>query len=273
MKEIAVIDFDIQFLTEIHSGYSAGFAKFVKGYEEGKKVSYNLETRNTAGELRPSLLASSIKGVFRNTSAFLLEKIGREFPQKLPITCDYIKEQGDWPDSKKLCANCNIYGGPFRETNKGDEEKGKRLKSKINILLNNSDVLQAKNTLDKIFEFPNTVIRRQEKPLIIKSLAHRELNGILKIVFDPFDRFSFSVVCLSADLISSGFFRVGRFTSRGYGIIRLIPRNFRKARIIDYLYQSSKHADLDTYQSGFQLANKVLEQDPVRLIKDFFTWS
>jgi len=77
-----------------------------------------------------------------------------------------------------------------------------------------------------------------------------------------------ALVCLAADLISSGFFRFGRFTSRGYGVVRLIPYKYFYGSLPDLLATEDDPCKPSEVSSGYELAEKLLKHDPLKVIKE-----
>ena len=231
MDNIAIFKFKFDALSHIHSGYSSEFAKFTKDERDGKK-SFNLETRHPdqGGELKlsSSFLVSSVKGVFRTASAWLIEKIGRNLAlgEGNFITCDYLRaylgEDALKQDLQKNigCPVCRVYGGSICRV--GDYY---REKSTVTFMFKGkSDAIYPEmRVLSYRFAHQQISGKSKEAPLEVEALKIDPDKEDLELLLQPANDLSIALVCLAADLISSGFFRFGRFTSRGYGLVRLIP--------------------------------------------------
>ena len=70
--------------------------------------------------------------------------------------------------------------------------------------------------------------------------------------------------------ISSGFFRFGRFTTRGYGVIRLTPVGYQQVNLFNLLAgDEGRWQSLEPTLGGLQAAQTVLNANPHELIGEF----
>jgi len=105
------------------------------------------------------------------------------------------------------------------------------------------------------------------EPLEIEALNVKEGVLFLELRLDPADNLAVALVCLAADLISSGFFRFGRFTSRGYGVVRLVPYKHFYGSLSNLLAADKVPYKPSGVGSGYELARKLLEQDPLEVVR------
>lgn len=283
MSHLTILNFNMEISSGIHSGYSVELAKLLKPNDARGKSSVNLETRDEEGNLKPSFLASSVKGVFRTASAYLLEKINRELEHtnEQNMSCDFLIAPGHW-DRDNICLVCQVYGGPFREWRDADQAtdalKARHVKSGISFSFKDEDAIHTNTTTPSNYEFANVTIRKndedeetrnraaREKELKIFGMNTEEIDKNLTIKILPSDEFKIALLCLTSDLISSGFFRFGRFTSRGYGIVRLIPQNYLISNIGNFLSTNSPSFTETNTISGYEMAATILQQDPIDVI-------
>jgi hypothetical protein len=261
MNKLGLLTFRWDGISPLHSGYSSEFAKFVKEYVKRRKVSVNLETRDEEGELQDAFLASSVKGVFRSASAWLVEKVARDaLHESQFVTCDYWGD--DAPQDKKMgCPVCQVYGGSgccvgnlYRE------------RAKATFAFDTDDALHPQTRVRQYNFAHEQISGKLGKKLEVESLQVGD-SAFLHVRLDPADDLAVALVCLAADLISSGFFRFGRFTSRGYGVVRLIPHEHFHGNLSDLLAADDVHYEPSGVDSGYELAGKLLGQDPLEVVR------
>lgn len=236
MSKVARLFFDWTQVSPVHSGYGQTLAQATGKIERGARKSAQLETHSgPEGTLGPALLASSVKGVFRSASAWLVERAASELgPAATYATCDY---QSAVPQSWRariqiprvadgaFCPICRVYGGAgcMAAVRGGSEEKLRRQLSRVRFsfgsvddALHGSAAWGAKQT----FAWEKASGKRGQ--LEIENFTP-DANARLEVRVDDADDFALALIALSADLIGSGLFRFGRFVSRGYGAVRLTP--------------------------------------------------
>lgn len=264
MADIALLTFHWEGASPVHSGYSATFAEFAKD-ARGAKRSYHLETRRQATTPpEPSLLVSSVKGVFRAASAWLVERAVRDLERQDFITCDYLAASGQELAAENLrrqipCPVCRVYGGSGCRV-------GERFRARacVTFTFGKSDGLWGTVT-KKLYTFAHEQARNLKTlPLIVEALQLPGEPPTLGLTIIPADPFPIALTCLAADLISSGFFRFGRFTSRGYGVVRLRPARYSLGSLGGLLRGEGEQ--VTTATSGFELAQALLGQNPLRVV-------
>ncbi len=290
MSKIAILRFVWKGKSPLHSGYGSDFAEFVgdikrikrKGKDELERKSANLKTRfHRGGAPEATFLASSTKGVFRTASAWLVERIAKREPGATGfITCDYIGDEA-WkksPHPRKIkCPVCQVYGGSGCRVG-----EGYRSLSRVAFAFNgednkSTDAAHPSKTViqPRGYFFAHEQINDGEgealeeiKPLEIEALNVGEGPLFLELRLDPADDLAVALICLAADLISSGFFRFGRFTSRGYGAVRLVPYEHFYGNLSDLLAADDVPYEPSGMSSGYELARKLLGQDPLGVVKE-----
>jgi hypothetical protein len=260
MNKLGLLTFRWDGISPLHSGYSSDFAKFAKGVA-GEKISVNLETRDADHNLTDSFLASSVKGVFRSVSAWLVEKVARDaLHESQFVTCDYWGD--DAPKDKKTgCPVCQVYGGSGCRV--GDLY---RERAKATFTFDADNALHPQTRVRRYNFAHEQISGKLGKKLEVESLQVED-SAFLRIRLDPADDLAVALVCLAADLISSGFFRFGRFTSRGYGVVRLIPHEHFYGNLSDLLGADDVPYEPSGVGSGYELARKLLRQDPLEVVR------
>jgi CRISPR/Cas system CSM-associated protein Csm3 (group 7 of RAMP superfamily) len=260
MNKLCLLTFHWKGTSPLHSGYSSDFAKFAKGVGS-EKISVNLETRDADHNLVDSFLASSVKGVFRAASAWLVEKVARDaLDQTQFVTCDYWGE--DAPQDKRTgCPICQVYGGSGCRVGNLYRER-----AKATFTFDADNALHPQTKIRGYNFAHEQVSGKLDKKLEVESLQV-ENSAFLQIRLDPAHDLAVSLVCLAADLISSGFFRFGRFTSRGYGVVRLVPHKHFYGSLADLLAADDDPCEPSEVDSGYDLARNLLGRDPLEVVK------
>ena len=125
-----------------------------------------------------------------------------------------------------------------------------------------------RNTKIKIEKWLGRLEKRPPKELVVERLRSRS-DVVLKAQIEPADDFALALLLLAGDLVSSGFFRFGRFTTRGYGVVRLRP----SATFVGGLGALLAGGDLtlkpvEETLSGRAVALGLLGRDPLAVVKE-----
>ncbi|MHA1757063.1 MAG: hypothetical protein ACTSVV_09850 [Promethearchaeota archaeon] len=275
VPSLTFLKFKIDIETKLHSSYGTEFARYAKPARSRGRSSVNFEIKRYFKNLKPAFLVSSLKGIFRTTTAWLFERIAEELAMSHPITCDFSVK---W-DKKKICPVCKIYGGPFRE--QLDEQKQfQSIKSKVRLFIEGERKSAALfGTINQIRELPFTheIINNNSGKLNIETLNFDNGQNLMVEIHPNQDwEPILASVCLSADLINSSFFRAGKFTSRGFGILKIIPLEYLQVNLQDLLENQNKTNSMTPHNnSNFLLAKQILKKDPLIVLsewlKDFFS--
>jgi CRISPR/Cas system CSM-associated protein Csm3 (group 7 of RAMP superfamily) len=286
MSNLAFLVWHWQPVAPIHTGYSKNLASFTGRSQIGAKDSINLETHSDPTQLEPAFLASSVKGVFRQASAWLVERTARQQGETQYITLDYneaLDKDGETyakhrlrPAVDRLCPVSYVFGASGF-IGRSESSGAQRLRAPVTFLFDehndayHSDAYFGPETLftwETLWEARAENAGRKRKRLLIEQLSAPE--GVnLWIRVDPSDSYRLALLWLTADLISSGAFRFGRFTSRGYGIVRLRPVGFCLASLDQLLAQDELLLTSVAVSSGFDSARLVLNRDPQDIVNEF----
>lgn len=281
------------------SGYGYGFSREAELIERGEKKVVQYESRNAQGERTPSFLATAAKGVFRSAAAWLVEREGQiqhkgRDRDRVYITSDYVHARpvkGGWQKAiGKLKREDEYYFGLdpvariFGDTG-GIPQKSSNAMRRQGLVrfsfdmadLTDSDALfgTVQPGGQQIFAW-EAASDRQPTPLLTEKFTPQSLAR-LKVRLqsgeqqnqDAEYRLGIALICLSADLISTGFFRFGRFTSRGYGWVRLVDPNAKQTDLKALLLSdpTSTNNELLTGAHGAELARKIVGEDPRLILK------
>jgi len=260
----------------LHTGVSLDFAKAFFGQQrEPHSRNLRLSCPDAPGQLTPALLVSSLKGVFRAAMAWLLEKIARDngwAAQQHPCTSDYRSEK----DKNLRCPLRAILGGPLPvEHPRQDTEKSE--KGHIRFLAPHGSYFSGQVRVnwqqeENRFRFARRLLeektyqkKRDKKDQALLQIETIDLDSphlITEITPGPHATAALLALCLAADLISAGFFRVGRFTTRGFGVVRLRPVSVDTGTLRDLL--EDRGTEIPGADSGFALLTRTFEiADPI----------
>ncbi len=273
MSNVAILRWRWQAAAPLVTGYSQNLAEAAGKIERGQRQVINLETHNDRGQLRPSFLASSVKGVFRSAAAWLVERSAREQGASSYITCDYGQAVPEsWRprlgirEKAGLCPVSKVFGGAGC-LGGNDERPTARLKSLVSFGFNQAnDATYGSIRKSPPYRFAWEQIDNKGKKLWVEQLQFKP-DTILEARLEPATDFAVALLLLSADLVGSGFFRFGRFTSRGYGVVRLIPKAYFLGNLMTLLrddkitFQSAKGM-----HSGMEVAQALLKKDIFQVI-------
>jgi CRISPR/Cas system CSM-associated protein Csm3 (group 7 of RAMP superfamily) len=234
MGKVANLYFCWQQVSSLHSGYGQNLAQAVGKIAKGARRSAQLETHGGTGDLEPAVLSSSVKGVFRSASAWLVERTARELGATTYATCDYQGAVAErWrgqfrvPEAEDFCPICQVYGGAgcLAAVHRQRDEALRRRLSRVRFTFRNADdALHGSAAWGRKQTFAwEEASGRQGRLEIENFTPHPQPPPRLEVRIDEADDFALALVSLAADLIGSGLFRFGRFVSRGYGVVRLTP--------------------------------------------------
>jgi|GEM_PF-2117869 len=247
----------------LHTGVSLDFAKAFFGQQrEPHSRNLRLSCPDAPGQLTPALLVSSLKGVFRAAMAWLLEKIARDkgwADQQHPCTSDYRSEK----DKNLRCPLRAILGGPLPVEQPGqDTEKSE--KGHIRFLAPHGSYFSGRvrgnwQQKENRFRFARKLLQDRQRDQALLHIETIKLDEnscvVTEIAPGRYTHAALLALCLAADLISAGFFRLGRFTSRGFGIVRLIPVSVDTRTLIDLLEE--RGTERPGADSGFELLTQT----------------
>lgn len=277
MSKVAILrwrwlpDTPIAFVT----GYSQNLAEAAGKIERGQRQVINLETRNSEGQLQPGFLATSVKGVFRSAAAWLVERTARQLGASSYITCDYGRDVPErWRPQlgieakTALCPVSKVFGGAGC-TGEESEIPTARLKSPVSFSFGRAnDAAYGSVQKSPPYRFAWEQIENKGQQLQIDQLKF-DPDTILEARIEPANDFAVALLLLSADLVSSGFFRFGRFTSRGYGVVRLQLQKYFYGDLMSLMAQdniSSLFVDIDV--SGYRFEMPQKQQTPIQVVRE-----
>lgn len=273
--------YDYKFSREAE--YIAPHDKKIGQYESRKK-------EQNEHKLTPSLLATSAKGVFRSTAAWLVEREGQILQgsgaRRRYITADYadaLPGRGQLSNAVQAvrrldrpCPVSRVFGGGGGV--QGKSRNALRRQGLVRLSFRQSD-----GSSDALFghvesrrnqNFAWEVASGRKQPLETETLVVGSAPHLL-VQIQPQDHVSgaadvelaVALVCLAADLISTGFFRFGRFTSRGYGWVRLTEPSGRVLRL-HALERGWASAAERRPVNGMALAEALLQKDPRTVVRE-----
>jgi CRISPR/Cas system CSM-associated protein Csm3 (group 7 of RAMP superfamily) len=278
MRETALLQWRWQPAGPLVTGYSQNLARAAGLIDHGAKQVINLQTRDNDYKLSPSFLTSSVKGVFRTAAAWLVERTARQQGKDVFVTCDYgeavperKKAELVLPKREGLCPVCQVFGGSGCLGGR-EGTPAQRQQSRVRFTFDHADDA-AHGSVDESspYRFAWEQVEDRGRDLIVQQLQF-DPDVVLEARVEPADDFVLALLWLAGDLVSSGFFRFGRFTSRGYGVVRLQP--------VSYLWQSldvllsgedPTPKPVDGQRSGKDIAQKVLGYDPHQAVTTTIT--
>lgn len=278
MSRVAYLRFGWQPVAPLHTGYSQSLATYTGRIRKGERASINLETHADLDRLQPAFLASSVKGVVRSASAWLLERTAREEGCDGFVTCDYWdslaerwqrqQERREW---RELCLACQVFGGSGclpAEAPGGAERPALRRQSAASFHFSDLDDAYHAETRDSPgYIFAWQVVEQKGRELRVEQLQPPAPPVILEVRIEPATDFAVALVLLASDLIGSGLFRFGRFASRGYGLVRLPLQSYFYGTLSDLLGGNEEAQELLPGQvGGRQAAKHILAEDPLQIV-------
>lgn len=279
MSHVAYIRFDWEPAGPLHTGYGLNLAEYTGRRKRGERSSINLETHPGPDQpLTPAFLASSVKGVFRSASAWLVERVARELGSDRFVTCDYwtaVPER--WPTRKEapsvaeLCPICQVYGGAgcLAQMGARGETPFLRRRSAVSFTFDDrNDAYNAPAEFGTPYTFAWQVVEGKGQELKVEQLQVPRGGVRLEARIEPAAPLGVALVCLSADLIGAGFFRFGRFTSRGYGVVRLRPQAAFYGTLAEvFNLEGDPCRPVDGHLAGYEIAQQLLPADPRQIIR------
>ncbi|MEQ8192637.1 MAG: hypothetical protein ABRQ39_32025, partial [Candidatus Eremiobacterota bacterium] len=144
--------------------------------------------------------------------------------QIIPNNDEQIEEILNYTKDKDCqCPVCRVYGTSRENKNKS--------KSSVFIRCKGSKIPGIEGEMQEVkeyqFAYSQVNVQAREDFLTVEPIKLKEKQQ-LSFYFPEYNEFNIALVCLTADLISSGQFRLGRLTTRGYGLFRLIPDDMAK---------------------------------------------
>jgi CRISPR/Cas system CSM-associated protein Csm3 (group 7 of RAMP superfamily) len=274
-KHFATLIWDWRPVSPLVTGYSQNLAQATRQIERGAREVINLQTHDASADhtLRASLQATSVKGVFRSAAEWLVERVAAEMGAKHFVTCGYGLAV---PESKQrqlgisqrsgLCPVCQVFGGTGclsgREVVPAQRQVG-HARFSFNAA---NDATYGRTAKSPRYQFAWEQVEHTGKPLLIEQLQF-EPDTVLEARVEDADDFALALLWLVGDLISSGFFRFGRFTSRGYGVVRLQPRACLRADLNTLLSGAEPKAQaLANTTSGHHAAQAFLHQEALAVV-------
>lgn len=229
MNEIALLRWDWRPAGPLVTGYSQNLAQATGLIEPGAPRVANLQTRDAGHQLGPAFLASSVKGVFRTAAAWLVERVAREQGAGTFVTCDYGRAV---PDRQRpqlgirprpgLCPVCQVFGGTGCLSGQ-DVAPSQRQQGRVRFSFDRADNAAHGHVADSPpYRWAWEQVENRGKPLVVEQLQFAP-DTVLEARVELDGDFALALLLLAGDLVSSGFFRFGRFTTRGYGVVRLRP--------------------------------------------------
>lgn len=276
---IAEMRFGWQQQGPLLSGYGYQFAREAELIRPGQKKVVQYESRDHSQRVTPSLLATSVKGVLRNAAAWWVERAAQieqgNTAKRRYITYDYASarpEAGgwrkavgvvEWPD--QLDPVSRVFGGSGNLSNESSNVLRRQSLVQVGFMQNGlaSDALFGEKVDGGKHFFAWEVasgLKDKEKALELEQLrvaagAHLVIKVQTEATLADY-HLAIALSGLSADLVSSGFFRFGRFTSRGYGWVRLVEPQGRSVALAALLEETP--LTWEKAESGVALAHKLL---------------
>lgn len=276
MPDFARLQWQWQPVAPLVTGYSQNLAEAAGEIQRGERNVVNLKTHASGGRLGPSFLATAVKGVFRTTAAWLIERIAREQGADRYVTCDYglavPAERRRWLVLRRdsgLCPVCQVFGGAGC-LNDNKVAPAQRQQGRVRFAFTGADDAAHGSVTDsEHYHFTWEQVEDSGKPLVVQQL-HFAPETVLDARIEPADDFALALLWLAGDLISSGFFRFGRFTTRGYGVVRLPPNAFIYQSLRDVLLKEVNLAEISE-ENGYGAAKMALSKDPLNAVSQQLT--
>ncbi len=261
------IYWQVQVNLPLHSGMSQHFAEAL--YGKLGKVSRHFIIRNSVTKYRRAVMISSLKGLLRSTVAWLFEHLGRlKQTSQLIFSSDFAADYAT-PPAERPCPIQALFGGTGQE---GDPSRpGWRSLVRLYGTVRQSGCLFQSRLASYLPGTPETNWQNYKLPFVSGAgnleVETISLDGshylVTEISPGPHAHAALLALCLAVDLIGAGFFRLGRFTSRGFGIIRLRPIRVECGTLADYLEGKARCQDFNEDLTGLQLAQELGFVDPL----------
>lgn len=265
IKDFAVLTWNWDPQGPLVTGYSQNLAQATRQIERGAREVVNLQTHDGSSDhaLRASFLATSVKGVFRSAAEWLVERVAADLGAEHFVTCGYglAVPEGRRPrlgvhQRSGLCPVCQVFGGAGCLSGR-DVAPAQRQVGRVRFSFNAAnDATYGTTASSPRYKFAWEQVEDRGKPLLIEQLQVAP-DTVLEARVENADDFALTLLWLAGDLISSGFFRFGRFTSRGYGVVRLPPHTFRQTTLNAMLAEEDQTIRKLSKQSGFEAANAI----------------
>lgn len=273
MRDTALLRWHWQPAGPLVTGYSQNLAEAAGLIDRHARKVINLQTRDEDRKLGPSFLASSVKGVFRSAAAWLVERTARQQGADVFVTCDYGEAVPKGKETELvlhkhdgLCPICQVFGGAGC-LNGRDVAPAQRQRGHVRFIFDCADDAahgSVKRSPPYRFAWEQAESRGRE--LFVQQLQF-DPNAVLEARVEPADDFALALLWLAGDLVSSGFFRFGRFTTRGYGVVRLRPASYLRQGLDALLSDEPPEIQpIDEGRSGKEVAQTMLGHDPHRVV-------
>lgn len=279
MNEIAILTWKWQAESALHTGYGEKMAEFLGRKAQGARSSVNLETHRTSDSLEPAFLASSLKGVFRSAAEWIVERTARELGETTYITCGYNSALDKQYHAERLRPEHNrfepvtlLFGGTNCLPGIHDPQTKtalRRWKSRVRFHFsddNDAFYGTAKYGPDYYFSWERANNKFRKALKIENLLAPAGVQVVVQV--EESDPFALALLWLSSDLISSGAFRFGRFTSRGFGHVRLLPETITSASLITWLDDVPVSTMQCEGRTGYEAARHYLQAEPINIVRE-----
>lgn len=284
MNEIAFLTWQWQAASRLHTGTGQNLAEYSGRISHNAKNNVNLETHRTPDNLAPAFLASSVKGVFRSVAAWWIERTARELGETQYVTCDYNSalettnrpRQTDparrqRPFSNRLCPVTLVFGGlTCPPESERDKVALRRQVSRTYFFFGRQrDAFHGTVAKGATYHFSwERAENSWKKELHIEEL---EASGAVELVvrLDEASDYALALLWLAGDLVSSGAFRFGKFTSRGFGHVRLQPIALARAPLDTWLGSEQVVVEPISLMTGLAAAQHHLGEDPRVIVKEF----
>jgi CRISPR/Cas system CSM-associated protein Csm3 (group 7 of RAMP superfamily) len=273
MREAALLRWRWELAGPLVTGYSQNLAQAAGEIERGARQVINLQTRDDAHELGPSFLTSSVKGVFRSAAAWLVERTARQQGIDLFVTCDYGQAVPErraelvYPRREGLCPVCRVFGGSGCLSGR-EVAPAQRQKGHVQFMFAHADdAIHGSVRRSPPHRFAWEQVENRGRDLIVQQLQF-DSGAVLEARLEPVDEYALALLWLAGDLAGSGFFRFGRFTTRGYGTVRLHPVTYAR-KSLDNLLSGDQLPAVPVAEegSGWAVAQNVLGTDPLELVR------
>ena len=107
------------------------------------------------------------------------------------------------------------------------------------------------------------MLRPEDKKMHIETVEIKNNNNAkLEIIIDNPKAEQVALLLLTADLISSGHFRLGKITSRGFGVLRFTNYEAELLSIKD-IAECKESTKLTEITSGYELLQKLYKKEDV----------